>query len=460
VLGALVVINAWDMPTYLGLMSAAFVLSRYRGGLRPLTWPRSLVLLVEMVGFTLLLIAATLLLYRPFFSSYVPLVSGLGLVKDKIPFDQFFKLWGFFLLIICTWLIWQVRQPRTQFAPLRALSLFWRRWNVLPHLTELYRTLVKQTEAGYVNALVAMGLLLLLALILLAFNYVVVALLLPWLVMALLLLLRWETHTEQSFVELLVFTGLLILLGVQFVFLKDWLGGGDHYRMNTYFKFFIQVWVMFGIAAGVMLPTLWQRADAWPLGWRWGWQMTIMVLIFSSLVFFVLGTRQRNDYRFPDARPEEATLDGLAYMTVGQFTWDNVVYDMWYDHQAIQWLLENVPGTPIIAEAKIGYYREAGMRVAAYTGLPSILGGLHQNEQHPAQQLGERDGLVRQFWVELDPVRFISLARQLEVEYIYFGQLERALYGEHHLQKFDQLMAQGQLELVYKNPKTHIFRVK
>ena len=146
-------------------------------------------------------------------------------------------------------------------------------------------------------------------------------------------------------------------------------------------------------------------------------------------------------------------------MTVGQFTWDNVVYDLGYDYDAIRWLQENVSGTPIVAEAKIGYYREAGMRVAAYTGLPSILGGLHQNEQHPPGQLGQRDGLVRQFWNEVDSLRFMDLARQLEVDYIYFGQLERSLYGVHHQQKFDQLVAQGQLELVYANEKTQIYRV-
>jgi uncharacterized membrane protein len=35
VLGALAAINTWDLPTYLGLMCAAFALARYRAGLRP-----------------------------------------------------------------------------------------------------------------------------------------------------------------------------------------------------------------------------------------------------------------------------------------------------------------------------------------------------------------------------------------------------------------------------------------
>ncbi len=459
VLGALAVINTWDLPTYLGLMCAAFALARYRAGLRPLTLGRSIVLLAEVFGFGLALLAMTLLLYRPFFAHYFAQDVGLGLVKDKIPFDEFFKLWGFFLFILCSWLVWQVRRPQTRFAPLRAFSLFARRWNVLPHLIEIYRSLITRADSGYKNVLIGIGLLLAVSLALLALKYYVVAFTIPWVLIAFLLLLRWELSAEQSFVELLAFTGLLILLGVQFVFLRDFLGGGDHYRMNTYFKFFIQVWVLFGVATAAMLPTLWRYAERWSWGWRWVWQMTVIVLAFSSLVFFVLGTRQRLDYRFPGPRPPEASLNGMDYMTVGRFEWNNVTYDLKYDYEAIRWLQDNVAGTPIIAEAKIGYYREWGMRVAAYTGLPSILGGLHQDEQHPGRQLGSRAELVNQFWFETDPASFMRLARELGIDYIYFGQLERTLYGDHQAQKLEHLSQGGLLEVVFENERTRIYRM-
>ena len=466
VLGAIAIINAWDMPTYAGLMCAAFALSRYRAGLRPLTLPRLLILAVEFGGFAVLLVGVTFLLYQPFFGSYVPLISGLGLVHDKTSPDGFFKLWGFFLLISFTWLWVHLKQPQTDFAPLRALSLFIRRWAVFPHLMEVYGRVVTRREQGYTRILLAVGFVLALSVALLALDYLVVALLLPWLLISLLLLLRWETDPEQSFVELLVFTGLLVLLGIQFVFLKDWLAGGDHYRMNTFFKFFIQVWVMLGVSAGVMLPILWQQAERWSLGWRLGWQLVVVCFIFSSLVFVVLGTPRRLDDRFPEARPEIGSLDGMIYMTEGTYAFEHPggsgnfqPIEMRYDYEAIRWLQENVPGTPIIAEAKRGYYREAGMRVAAYTGLPTILGDLHQNEQHPPSQIGARDDLVRQFWAETDPNRFMSLAQELDVSYIYFGQLEQVLYGDQPRHMFDQLAGQGRLILVYENERTWIYQV-
>ena len=91
-------------------------------------------------------------------------------------------------------------------------------------------------------------------------GYWVPAYLLPLVALALILLLRREVAAETSYLGVLTFTGLLILLGVEFFFLRDFLGGGDYYRMNTLFKFFIQVWVMFGLVAAVALPQLWQWA--------------------------------------------------------------------------------------------------------------------------------------------------------------------------------------------------------
>jgi len=279
--------------------------------------------------------------------------------------------------------------------------------------------------------------------------------------MALLLLLRREVAAGTAYLDLLTFTGLLVLLGVEFVFLRDFLGGGPYYRMNTLFKFFIQVWIIFGIATAVMLPQIWEWAWRWSLPAQVVWRGAAVILLLAGLIYPVLGTRTRVDDRFPGAenRPPTGTLDGLAYMTVGTFEWPagNPI-DLYYDYEAIQWLQENVKGTPILAEAKIGYYREGGMRVAAYTGLPSVLGGLHQNEQRYASQIGARDGLVNGLWNSPDPTRTLELIDALDISYIYIGQVERATYGEQVGDKFEQLRAQGELELVFENEETKIYR--
>jgi uncharacterized membrane protein len=260
---------------------------------------------------------------------------------------------------------------------------------------------------------------------------------------------------------LLAFTGLLVLLGVEFFFLRDFLGGGEYYRMNTLFKFFIQVWVIFGVVVAVVLPFVWAWAWNWNLPGQIIWRSAAMILLLAGLVYPIFGSRTRVDDRFPGLqnRPPIGTLDGLAYMTVGTFEWPagNPI-ELKYDLEAIRWLQENVTGTPVIAEAKVGYYREGGMRVAAYTGLPSVLGGLHQNEQRYSWQISNRDLLVNEFWNTPDPNRTLQLIDDLNIGYIYVGQVERATHGNTVGDKFEQLRRQGHLELVFENAKTKIYK--
>jgi uncharacterized membrane protein len=307
----------------------------------------------------------------------------------------------------------------------------------------------------------SLSLLFIVTAVLFLLGYRVPAYLLPLVVLALALLFRYEVPAATNYLGLLTFTGLIVLLGIEFFFLRDWLGGGDWYRMNTLFKFFIQVWVMFAVVAGVTLPQLWERAWNWFLPTQLVWRTAVILLLLATLIYPILGTRTRVDDRFPGEanRPPIGTLDGLAYMTVGTFEWPaGRPVQLQYDYEAIQWLQDHVEGTPIIAEAKVGYYREGGMRVAAYTGLPSVLGGLHQNEQRYPSQVGARDMVVNEFWNTPDSGRTLELMDQLGISYVYIGQVERITHGDHVGNKFEQLRQQGELELVFENEQTRIYR--
>ncbi|RME74305.1 MAG: hypothetical protein D6784_10215, partial [Chloroflexi bacterium] len=442
VLGAIAIINTWDLPTYLGFAVAAVLLTRYRRLESPPDAAALVWLAVQGVVVGAGLLATAWLMYAPFFAHYQAIDVGLGLVRDKTDWLQHLKIWGFFVLILVTWVGVSLAYPATRQPALRLVSLGIRRWNVLPHLVELYRGLAPSRPADP-PVLVWAGLGWLVAVILLALlGYWVPAYLLLLVGLSLPVLLRQDAPADSAFLGLLVFTGFLVLLGVEFFFLRDFLGGGDYYRMNTLFKFYIQVWVMFGLAAGVALVQLWEWAWRWPVGVQVLWRGAVVVLLVSVLVYPILGTRTRVDDRFPGDtnRPPIGTLDGLAYMTVGRFEWPaGQPIDLRYDYEAIRWLQENVTGTPVIAEAKVGYYREGGMRVAAYTGLPSVLGGLHQNEQRYGWQIGERDGLVNQFWTLPDPNFTLALMDQLGITYVYVGQLERITYGQSVANKFEQL---------------------
>jgi YYY domain-containing protein len=460
-LGALAAINTWDLPTYLGLVTLTFWLGRYRrsAGSGPLTIARLALSGVAAALFGALTLAASYLLYLPFFLNYQALDVGLGLVHDKTDLGKFLLIWGLVLFVVVSYLLSTLVHPQSRMAMLRAVSLFLQRWRVAPHLARVYGALVERTTDSYWTGLWSLIVVAALAVGLWALDYRVPAVLLPLVWLSFLFLLRPEPDAGHAFAGLLLFTGVLILLGVEVFFLRDFLGGSDYYRMNTLFKFYIQVWVILGIAAAYLIVYLWERVTSRDVLGK-AWQVAIMLLVAAALVYPVMGTPSRVRDRFA-LSPGIGTLDGMAYMTTGEFVWpqDNSIV-LEYDYEAIRWLQTHVRGTPVLAEAQIGYYREGGMRVASYTGLPMPLGALHQNEQHWPDQVGQRDGLYREFWDTPDPARAWGLIQQLDISYIYIGQLERSVYTlPGSLIKFDALAAQGRLAIVYQNERTRIYEV-
>ena len=452
-LGALAVINTWDFPTYLGIIGCAFLLRQ---------WKRGRVNLLRVVGFATLVGSLSLVLYWPFFQHYNALHVGVGLVKGRTDFWAFMTIWGFFLFVLITFLLTELLRQRSGSGILRFLRLVARRWETLPHLSELYKALAREQTMGYLLGAYALGIVLILLAGLALLRYWVLVLLVPPLVLAALLLLYREASAEEVFIYFLIFTGFLVLVGCELFYLKDFLQGGDHRRMNTLFKFYIQVWVLFGLAAAVALPRLWTGLGRWRSRvLRYVWMGLLFALLFSACVYPLLGTPQRVADRFPGERPSIGTLDGMAYMTVGSYAWpdDSNRIELKYDYEAIQWLLANVKGTPVIAEAALPYYREGGSRVASYTGLPSLLGAQHAGEQRYAWQVGQRDGEVRDFYTTGDIGRALELIRNLDVSYIYVGRLERTTYDPIGLAKFDQMVEEGYLTVPYSNEEVKIYRV-
>jgi uncharacterized membrane protein len=273
--------------------------------------------------------------------------------------------------------------------------------------------------------------------------------------------LQRQATVEESFTAFLVFMALGILLGCEVLFLKDFLQGGDHYRMNTIFKFYTQAWVLLGLVAGVSLPRLWRWFSTVRRRWLgYAWKGAFLFLFLSSIIFVFLGTAQRATDRFPGPRPSLGTLDGSAFMTVGSYAWpdESNRIQLVYDHQAINWLLENVTGTPVVAEASLPYYREFGLKVSSYTGLPTLLGA-HQSEQRHDWQVGERSGDAETFYRTTDLEQARELITKMNISYVYVGQLERTIYPFEGLDKFEDMRGWGEVALVYENPGVKIYQV-
>ncbi|MBV7329525.1 glycosyltransferase family 39 protein [Chloroflexi bacterium TSY] len=479
-LGTLASVNLWELPTYFGLGVLALLISQYRAYGR-VHWLLTILL-------SILFLAVAYFTYLPFFASYVsPVVGGIGLVRKPDSVSSWMLVWGFFYFVMFSWIAWSAGQPthpvrwsggspRDATGLERWLSLAIRKFGRLPRVFYLHRLLVDQPSFGYLLGQALIPITIGFSVLLWWLEYQVLALCILPLGMAFLLLWRRGRAADPGnlLVALFTATGFAILAGIQIFYLKDHLQGGDAYRMNTLFKFFSQVWVLWGIAAGIALPRIWsdlmgQRRRVQPYAvptsrssrvLRTVWATALILVLVPSFAFLIFGTADRIDMRFQGWRPEFGTLNGLEYMRQGVYTWPDASHpiELAHDWAAIRWLLENVHGNAVIVEsAHVGYYRAGGTRAASMTGL-SGLRGMHESEQRYGDQVGRRDGLHREFWDTPSWDRTREIIDELNISLIYVGQLERYQHPDG-VQKIEGMATDGLLLPVYENERVTIYVV-
>lgn len=124
---------------------------------------------------------------------------------------------------------------------------------------------------------------------------------------------------------------------------------------------------------------------------------------------------------------------------------------MWLREQAVQAGGE----LPVVLEAVGGQYSSFG-RVSANTGLPTVLGWPGHEWQwrggdHP--EPGRREPLVRQIYSTPDLELVAFMLDELDVAYIYVGDLETRTYEAAGLAKF-----RDRLEIAFANDGVTIYR--
>ena len=153
-------------------------------------------------------------------------------------------------------------------------------------------------------------------------------------------------------------------------------------------------------------------------------------------------------------------LNGMDYMQQGAtYNENNQVLDLRPDYEAIQWMRQNIEGSPVIMEGNTGLYRW-GNRYSIYTGLPTVIGwDWHTKQQYsllPGDLVDNRLAVVREFYNSTDPARALEIAHRYGVSYVIVGSLERAVYDANGLSKFDQ----EEFWLpVYENEQVKIYTV-
>ncbi len=468
VFGTIACINPWDMPIYALLLTATLEILTFlekRHGPKNELFIALIVQLLVVLG----VCALGYLFYLPFYASYQQLfVNGIGRVVQGTGQSDYLTVFGFWLFL--------------------ALSFF---------LVELYRRGLGRRVARLLNRDAAdpwligfytlLGIVLLVLCTLLNIKVLLGALLLLGVFLFILLLRsRFNSSPESSsansngplnspaeasapplldvqngaqiYIYLLLVIGLCIGLGMELVYIRDFLDGGDYERMNTVFKFSIQAWLCFGLAGALVVQYLWRTLSGFI---RQIWTVILVTFVLSCSIFLVQGTVARINDRLLwqaigtsevkagsiTATNYTPTLDGLAFARV------------WYpgDAKAIDWLNEHVAGSPVILEAASPDSYQWFNRVSVFTGLPDVLGWSdHESEQRYSTQLGNRLADIGTIYSTSDTTQALTLLRSYSVRYVYVGALERNAYGTLSLSKFDHM---PDLHVVYHENSVIIYEV-
>jgi len=163
---------------------------------------------------------------------------------------------------------------------------------------------------------------------------------------------------------------------------------------------------------------LYKRVSLWIIGF----------LVIGSLIFPVLGTHKRIAVRFDTTQP--LTLNGTTYMNRAIYHDPGGEIQLSNDKEAIEWMLTNLKGLPVVAEAVTPIYRW-GSRFSIYTGFPTVIGWTwHQQQQRvfSHQEINRRVNDVETLYISKDVSAVKAIIKKYDIEYVVLGKIEEIYY--------------------------------
>jgi YYY domain-containing protein len=263
---------------------------------------------------------------------------------------------------------------------------------------------------------------------------------------------------SSVFVLLLISLGALLLIGPEFLYLRDQFGT----RINTIFKFYYQAWMVWSLAASYGVIVLIQNLRR---GWSIAFRTGIVVLLLVGLTYPVLSILDRTgNFRLGRALEllrtrqiaESQSMQPVAFQELTAL-WSLDYFDMFQSYSpdeaaAIRWLQSAPDG--VVAEAVGGSYSAYG-RVSTLTGLPTVLGwpGHESQWRGGHEEQGSRQGDIETLYATADWQTARDILARYNIRYVFVGTLERdkPLQEEKFMTHMRLAFQQGNVA-VYETP--------
>jgi YYY domain-containing protein len=245
----------------------------------------------------------------------------------------------------------------------------------------------------------------------------------------------------QTFSLLLILVGALLVLAPEFVYLRDLFG----YRINTIFKFYFQVWLMWGVAAAYSVVQLERQLKGTS---KVIFRAGLGLLLVLSLTYPVMGLWSKTNGLKPF---DGFTLDGTAYLERSNPDED----------AAMEWLQAAPLG--VVAEAIGGSYSQYA-RMASNSGQPTVLGwDFHELQWRGGnEEMGSRRADIERMYCTNQWTEAENILRQYHVSYVVVGDMEQAAYGTGSKpcpQGLSEVKFIRNLPLVFQSGTTSIYQV-
>lgn len=462
--GALRATNTWDWPTYMALMGVAAWLTFFskperkappaenaqnEGGdtaevdASSVQTPESIFpyykLLTPLVFFLL-----GELFFLPFTANFEAAYSSFGLWRgSRTPFGIYLVMHGQFLF------------PLVVLAVVRGRALLYRLWQERDEGTLLALGMVIVGMIVLGGALLLMGVPLAWAVIPLG------------MAAALLVVDPYSTpHARQLWMW--VGTALALSLLVE-IYVLD----GDIGRMNTVFKFYLQVWMLLGLSAAVATERIIDyalrnyRADkASPLAKvpyfiSDAVSVVMAILLAGAALYPAMAIPAKVRDRWATEAPH--TLDGMPYMNYAVQYENDARIPLEADYRVIRWLQDNVHGSPTIIEGQGAREYLWGGRISVYTGLPTVAAwrwhSVQQRMTMPGGTVEARQADIKYFYNTTAAEYAMNILERYNVQYVILAPYERAYMLPEGLPKFDVMTQRGWLEPVYDDEYSTVYRV-
>jgi len=432
-IGMLIGAHTWDYPVYLGVAVCLLAWGSLRRDktdppseekiLRPTIWER---LSFILPGASLALLSFAL--YLPFNLPFLREQAGherggLGTVNLTTPLELLLIALGIYLFFILAWLFARAITSRPSLARLSSPPV------LIFLATALFLVLIS-------GGLFAIPTKVFLALLVIYILY---------------LLIASQPEADEGFIMIIFLAAICLALFCEFYFLIDHYKGGGYERMNTMFKLYTNIWLLFGAGAlfAVYRINLLIRRRWAAYAWR-----TMVGLFLAAGFIYTWASVAALARAHPAMLPR--TLDGIAYIKEPVPSWQKSEW-RWNlaDWKAIKWILENTEIDDIILQANGNAYDWAP-RVATFTGRPTLVGwnnheaGWRNDWKEPTR----RDKDTKTIYTTTDSTRARTLIDDYGIDYLYLGPTERERYKGEGLSKLSSL---GQR--VYSSDEVKIYRV-